>query len=355
MISDTIPLLYTPEHQLHYPKGEFEQGEIIEYREKPERIESIYRHLITRGLGRLVTSAGTASIDSLFQVHSLQMLDFIEAVSNSIQTVDSYLYADFFPIRPASMTTRPKTLAGRLGYYSTDPYSPIGKGTWRAALSAAGLAMQAAGILLRHEANCVYALSRPPGHHAGPDFFGSYCYINNAALAASHLLAMGRVAVLDIDYHHGNGTQAIFWDDPRVLYASLHMDPNLDFPYFSGYKHETGGIQAPGSTFNIPLPPNTTTASYLQALIALLSTIKAFHPAALVVSLGFDAYQGDPLSEFRLEAGAYSAIGASIAGLGLPTLLVQEGGYSGEALPGLAENFLTGFLGNLHSRTPPGV
>ena len=348
MASGTIPLLYSPDHFLHAPAGEFERGKIIDYREAPERIETIYRHLVINALGLPVRANRTAYVDDLFAVHSLQMLDFIEAVSNSLRDDTEYLYADFFPIR-GGMNTRPKSLEGRLGYYSTDPYSPVGQGTWRAVQAAAGLAIQGAEILLRREATCAYALCRPPGHHAGPDFFGSYCYINHAALAASRLMALGRVAVLDIDYHHGNGTQAIFWDEPRVLYTSLHIDPNYDFPYFSGYVHETGGSQAPGSTYNLPLPPGTTSSGYLSALEGLLRTIRAFQPAALVVSLGYDPYQGDPLSAFRLEAGVYTAIGSRIGGLRLPTLLIQEGGYALDALPVLAQNFMIGFISNQNS------
>jgi acetoin utilization deacetylase AcuC-like enzyme len=344
-MTGSMPILYTSSHLLHAPVREFRQGMMAPYKDEPERIDSIYRHMITRGLGRPVIPAGAASIDSLFQIHSLQMLDYLEAVSNNVQEDDCYVYAEFFPIR-ASMSARPKSLLGRLGAFSTDSNSPIGKGTWQAALAAAGLAMQGAGLIMRREASSAYALVRPPGHQAGPDSFGSYCYLNNAALAASHLLGLGRVAILDIDYHHGSGTQAIFWEEPRVLYTSLHIDPNFDIPYFSGYHYETGGAQAPGSTFNIPLPPNTTAAVYLQALLALLNTIKAFMPAALIVSLGFNTYQGDPHSQFRLETGVFSAIGANIAGLKLPTLFVQEGGYSGGNLPILAENSMTGFLGN---------
>lgn len=343
MITGIFPMLYTPDHHLHAPEGEFEQGKIIAYRENPERAESIYHHLLARGIGLPVRSVRAATIDDLFQVHSLQMLDFMEAVSHSIQDEAQYLYADMFPIR-GQMGMRPKSLAGRLGCYCTDPYSPIGQGTWRAVTASAGLALQGAEMLLRREATYVYALCRPPGHHAGPDFFGSYCYVNNAALAASRLTAMGHTAILDIDYHHGNGTQAIFWDEPRVLYASLHIDPNFDFPYFNGYAHETGGSHAPGSTINLPLRPGTDSASYIAALDSLLKAIRAFHPTSLVVSLGFDPYQGDPLSAFRVESGAYTAIGSHIASLNLPTLLVQEGGYSNDALHFLAENFLTGFL-----------
>lgn len=346
MISGTVPLLYTPEHVLHAPQEEYEQGKTIPYREQPDRVRIIYEHLLARGLGQPVRVSGPASIDDLFAIHSLQMLDFLEAVSHSLQGKDEYLYPEFFPIR-GSMTTRPRSLAGRLGMYCTDPYSPVGADTWQVLRAAAGLALQGAELLLREESGCAYALTRPPGHHAGPDFFGSYCYVNHAALAASRLVSLGRVAVLDIDYHHGNGTQAIFWEEPRVLYASLHIDPNYDFPYYNGYSHETGGPQAPGSIYNLPLAPGTTSSTYLSALDALLGSIRAFKPAALVVSLGYDAYSGDPLSAFRLEASVYAAIGGRIASLNLPTLFIQEGGYALEALPLLAENFISGFLAGM--------
>ena len=337
-----IPLLYTPDHSLHAPLNEFEQGRLIAYRESPERVETLYRYLAERGMGLPSRSHRQAARADLLMVHEIELLDHLQAASTA-QSPDSYLYPEFFPIR-LSMASLPNSLAGRIGEFCTDAYSPVGRGTWQAAVSAAGLALTGAEILLRAEARCVYAIGRPPGHHAGPDFFGSYCYLNNAALGAQRLLALGRVAVLDVDYHHGNGTQQIFWNDPRVLYASLHIDPNVDFPYFSGYAHETGGPQAPGSTLNFPLRPGTASADYLQALSAVLSTVRAFQPSALVVSLGFDAYHGDPLSAFRVDAAVFTAMGSRIAALGLPTLLVQEGGYAVDMLPRLAEGFLEGYL-----------
>lgn len=349
MILGAFPLLYPTEHALHVPRTEFEQGTLIPYREIPERVSVIYQHLLARGLGAPVRVPPQARVDDLFSVHSLKMLDFLQAVSNSIQDENAYIYPELFPIRGA-METLPRSFAGRLGAYCTDIYSPVGAGTWRAALSAAGAALEGADLLLRRDASYAYVLTRPPGHHAGPDFFGSYCYINHAALAAARLMAMGLIAIVDIDYHHGNGTQAVFWDEPRVLYASLHIDPRYDFPYFTGYAHETGGMRAPGSTVNIPLMPGITSNGYMAALDALLTPVRAFKPSALVVSLGYDPFDGDPLSAFRVEAGTYSAIGNRLAGLGLPTLLVQEGGYALEALPVLAENFVTGFLSGLPSR-----
>jgi len=341
-MSGPIPLLYAADHHLHAPLYEFEQGKIVGYRESPERVETIFRYLYTRGLGNPVRSNRTASIEDLLMVHYLEMLEHMRSVSRSAAD-DQYHYPEFFPIR-LSMSSLPKGLIGQMGEFCTDIYSPVGRGTWQAATASAGIALQGAEILLRGEANCVYALCRPPGHHAGPDFFGSYCYLNNAALAAHRLLGLGRVAIVDVDYHHGNGTQAIFWDDPRVLYASLHIDPNLDFPYYTGYAHETGGTQAPGSTFNYPLPPGTDSTSYLMALDHLLSAVRAFQPAAIIVSLGYDPYHGDPFSAFRVDSGIYTAMGSRIAALGLPTLLVQEGGYAIEMLPKLAESFLEGYL-----------
>jgi acetoin utilization deacetylase AcuC-like enzyme len=337
-----VPLLYAADHALHAPINEFDQGRLVPYHESPERIEGVYRHLAAQGMGKPVRLNRKALVEDLLMVHDVEMLDQIRAAA-SAQGEDQYLYPEFFPIR-LSMANLPKSLAGRMGEFCSDPYSPVGPGTWHAALSAAGLALEGAEILLRGEAPCVYALCRPPGHHAGPDFFGSYCYLNNAALGAHRLLSLGRVAILDVDYHHGNGTQQIFWDEARVLFASLHIDPNVDFPYFSGYAHETGGPLAPGSTYNIPLPPGTDSVSYLNGLDAILAAIRAFQPAALVVSLGYDAYHEDPFSAFRVDTAVYTAMGSRVGSLGLPTLLVQEGGYAVHMLPRLAENFLEGYL-----------
>ena len=341
-MSGPIPLIYSPDHARHAPLSEFEQGRLIPYRESPERVEGIYRHLVSRGLVSPVRANHTAALADLLLVHDQEMLEFLQAACE-FATNDGYLYPEFFPIR-LSMANLPKSIAGRMGEFCTDPYSPVGRGTWQAATGSAGVALRGAEILLRAEATAAYALCRPPGHHAGPDFFGSYCYLNNAAIAAQRLLNLGRVAILDVDYHHGNGTQAIFWEEPRVLYASLHIDPNLDFPFFNGYAHETGGLSAPGSTLNLPLPPGIDSLGYLQALDGLLATLRAFAPAALIVSLGFDPYRGDPLSAFRVESGIYPAMGSRIGALGLPTLLVQEGGYAVDMLPKMAEGFLEGFL-----------
>ncbi len=337
-----ILLLYTPDHLLHAPMTEFEQGRLAAYRDTPDRIEILFRQLSARGMGNPVRSHRKADVNDLLLIHDGEMLDQLRSVSSALAD-ERYLYPEFFPIR-LSMANLPKSLTGRMGEFCTDAYSPVGRGTWQAAVSSAGLALEGAEILLRGEAQCVYALCRPSGNHAGPDFWGFYCYLNHAALGAQRLLAQGRTAILDVDYHHGNGTQAIYWDDPRVLYASLHIHPDFDFPYYSGYAYETGGVSAPGSTYNLPLMPGTDTSSYLLSLDALLFTVRAFQPASLIVSLGYNAYHGDPASAFRVELGVYTAMGSRIGALGLPTLLVQEGGFAVEMLPKLAESFLEGYL-----------
>ena len=180
-----IPLLFAPDHVLHAPLNEFEQGKVIPYRESPERVEILYRYLSVRGMGLPTRISRQASNDDLLMIHDVEMVEQLRSAS-AAQGSDGYLYPEFFPIR-LSMADLPTSLAGRMGEFCTDAYSPVGRGTWQAAVSAAGLALTGAEILLRAEASCVYALGRPPGHHAGPDFFGSYCYLNNAALAAQRL------------------------------------------------------------------------------------------------------------------------------------------------------------------------
>lgn len=188
---------------------------------------------------------------------------------------------------------------GALGYYTFDASTPIVAGTWEAALAAARCAMTAAALVAEGD-SAAYALCRPPGHHAGRGFFGGYCYLNNAALAAQHLRDHGcpRVAILDVDYHHGNGTQEIFWERDDVLFVSLHATPESEFPYFLGYADERGVGRGEGHTLNLPLP------------------------------LGVDTFEADPISGFKLTGLDYAQLGDCLAAARLPTVLVQEGGYA---------------------------
>ena len=189
-----------------------------------------------------------------------------------------------------------------------------------------------------------FALCRPPGHHSGRDYLGGYCYLNNAAIAAQAGVAAGRrVAILDVDYHHGNGTQDIFYARGDVLFASIHADPVMDYPFFWGHADEAGEGEGEGATLNLPLPRGTDLAAWLPALDAALDRIAAFAPDLLIVSYGADTFAGDPISHFRLETRDYALIARRIASLGKPSLIVMEGGYAVDALGANVASFLEGF------------
>ena len=233
-----------------------------------------------------------------------------------------------------------------MGLYSFDAGSPFTAGTWVAARAGADCALSAAQRLLQGD-RAAFALSRPPGHHAGADFFGGYCFLNNAALAAQHLrdAGMERVAVLDIDYHHGNGTQAIFYDRPDVFVASVHGDPRTEYPFYLGHADETGTGAGFGANLNLPLPRGTGFDDWFSALEYALGAIQRFGAQGLVVSLGMDTFVDDPISGFTLHSADYLRVGQRLAAAGLPTELVFEGGYAVAEVGVNAVNVLEGFVG----------
>ena len=238
----------------------------------------------------------------------------------------------------------PDFIDGKLGFYSLDAGVPITAGTWEAVQASADVALTGARTLL-DGAPAVFSLCRPPGHHAATAAMGGYCYLNNAAIAAQYLVDQGRarVAILDVDYHHGNGTQEIFYSRSDVLFLSLHADPRVEYPYFLGYADERGAGAGLGFTHNYPLPHGTTWEAYGPALDDACAKVEAFRPDALVVSLGVDTYEHDPISQFRLRTEDFPKIGARIAAARVPTLFVMEGGYAVEDIGVNAVNVLTGF------------
>jgi acetoin utilization deacetylase AcuC-like enzyme len=231
---------------------------------------------------------------------------------------------------------------GRPGWFCFDTATPLVAGSFAAAVAAADAALTAAD-LVSAGAPAAYALSRPPGHHAGPGYYGGFCLLNNAAIAARALHRLGRVAIVDVDFHHGNGTQDIFWEDPEVLYVSLHGDPAAHYPHFTGAADEAGGGAGRGTTRNLPLPDGTGDDAYLEALAEVMALVAAFDPAALVVSAGFDTFAGDPIGAFAVTTEGFGRIGAALAGAGRPTVVVQEGGYALDALGANAVALLDGF------------
>jgi acetoin utilization deacetylase AcuC-like enzyme len=338
---------------------EYYHGNLLPYAEQASRTELLRAELLKTGLMTEVQVTKALPEAALTRVIDPDMLALLKNVGQEIEQKtffnqgsqyslpegqEIYVYPGFAPIRPFMMRLK-ESRAGGLGYYFTDKEAPVGAGTYEAALYSATAAYDGALALLSGESRAAYALCRPPGHHAGRDFMGGYCYFNNAAIAATHLRdQLGRVALLDVDYHHGNGSQAIFWDDPQVFFASVHGHPDHEYPYYAGHADETGGDGAPNLTLNLPLPAGTTNEEFLAAWATMLDRTLAFDPVAVVLSLGFDTYEKDPLSTFAVKREAYYQIGREAMALGLPLLVVQEGGYLVEALGDLAEQFFRGVL-----------
>ncbi len=232
-----------------------------------------------------------------------------------------------------------------MGSYAFDTATPINMGTWTAARAAADVALTGAQAIANGEASA-FALTRPPGHHAGRDLFGGYCYLNNVAIAAEWLSQKGlRPAILDVDYHHGNGTQSIFYDRNDVFFASLHADPATDYPHFLGFADEKGQGKGEGGTLNLPMTRGADWTVYVEALAQGLRAVDAFGADVLLVSLGLDTYEKDPISHFKITSEDYRRMGAAIAQLKKPTLFVFEGGYHVDALAENTTNVLEGFLG----------
>lgn len=238
------------------------------------------------------------------------------------------LIPDTFAHRGQPTARRPTSAIGVAGWWVSDTATPITEGSWEAAVAAADAALTAADLVATGEAATAHALTRPPGHHAGRSLIGGFCLVNHAAIAAAALRgALGRVAVIDVDHHHGNGTQEVFWHDPDVFYSSLHAEPATSYPWFTGHAEETGEGAGAGTTLNLPLAPGTDDDTYLAVLELALEAVAAHDPAALVLSLGTDTAADDPVGGLGLSPDAYPRIGAAVAGLGLPTVSVQEGGY----------------------------
>ncbi len=357
---EKLPVLYSSDHQRHYPTVEFFHGRLVPLPEIPTRIENIKAAFEASGLAEFHEPEMLISKEQLAQTHDLGMVEYLEEISTSAldflrAQFRDYGYSDedisaadyYYPytMNYREMVTRQTdSVKKRPDYYFLDTSVPIGVGTWPAAHRSASLAMAGAEILLEGKARAAYALCRPPGHHAGRDFIGGFCYLNNAAIAANRLAESGRVAILDVDYHHGNGTQAIFWERPDVFFASLHGDPSYAYPHYAGYADETGGASAPNTNLNLPLPAETGPQAFMQAHARALDAIDHFQPAHLVVSVGFDTYKNDPLGVFKLEEETYNEIGAAINSLGLPTLFIQEGGYAVNELGKLAVALVEGYL-----------
>jgi acetoin utilization deacetylase AcuC-like enzyme len=339
--------VYSDRHSLHHGRGELTDGALVPAFERPERAEAVLEQVRIAGLGDIV-EPDSFGLTPLTRVHTPRYLDFLQCAWQEWQAVhgDS-CQADALPLAwPARglRAVEPEHIDGRLGYYSFDAGTPITAGTWAAVRAGADVALTAADRVA-DGARGAFALSRPPGHHAGPDYFGGYCFVNTAALAACHLRERGadRVAILDVDYHHGNGTQDTFYDRADVLFCSIHCDPRQEFPFFLGHAEETGRGNGEGCNLNLPLPPGSDWAAWSGALEQALAATARYAPDVLVVSLGVDTYERDPISAFRLRTDDYPRLGERIASLGLPTVFILEGGYAIAEIGANVVNVLRGY------------
>lgn len=324
-----MQIVHSPLHLRHDGGMELHRGELVPCYETPARAEYIREALVDAG--HVLVAPREFGMEALSAVHDPAFVEFLRTAYARWQDEGrgGFMLPSGFPARGLRRDRVPAGINGAMGYYAFDAGTPIVAGTWEAAFAAAQCAMTAAALVADGDP-AAYALCRPPGHHAGRSVYGGYCFLNNAALAAQQLreLGFGKVALVDVDYHHGNGTQDIFWERDDVLFVSIHGTPDTEYPYFLGYPDERGAGAGAGYTLNLPLPRGADWDSYAIALDTALQAISDFGADALVVSLGVDIYEGDPISAFKLGQDRFPQIGARLAGLGLPTALVQEGGYA---------------------------
>ena len=335
----SIPAFFDNRQLAHEPRQELHNGGWAPYAEKSSRARMIASEFSDPKPAR------DFGLNPILAVHDADYVEFLRSAFDEWRAAgregDAIGYT--WPVvrrRPLSLDR----IDAKLGRYSFDAATPIAEGTWVASYWAAQTALTALSEILDGNAKSSFALCRPPGHHSGRDYCGGYCYLNNAAIAAEHAHRSGqRVAILDIDYHHGNGTQDIFYDDPDMLFVSIHADPATDYPFFWGHADERGEGTGEGKTFNLPLPRETSINDYVTALDAALVAVKEHQADLLVLSYGADTFEDDPISYFRIRKDDYAEIGRRIASIGLPVLIVMEGGYAVDALGQNVAALVSGF------------
>jgi len=346
-------VVHNPVHHLHEGRKEMFRGRLVDCHETPDRLTRVLAELQRRGIGPLqaAVDAGTTLDSALARIHTPRYLQFLDHAWRDWVALDPAnagrdALPSVWPAPGMRFDVLPDNFAARLGLFSFDAGTPLTAGSWAAARGGAACAIGAAeAVLAAGGRGSAFALSRPPGHHAGADFLGGYCFLNNAALAAQALLDHGhaRVAVLDVDYHHGNGTQSIFYERSDVLTVSIHGDPRTEYPFFLGHADERGAGAGAGFNLNLPLPRGTGFDRWRQALQLGLQAIAQFDAQALVVSLGVDTFEGDPISGFGLKSADYLLLGQDIARAALPTVFVFEGGYAVDDVGVNTANVIEGF------------
>lgn len=341
---ENLTVIYPCDHQGHHPQTFFNFGEMQDNLEKPARIEVIRSALSELPVVHVDECRRHATPEELCTVHSHELVHFLTTTMAEWDADwPAEVVSGLFPYS-FSDARIPKWPLAQAAYFSFDAGTPIGPETSRAATAAAGCALEGAEAIRSGAHTLVYALCRPPGHHATTSRYGGFCFFNNAALAAGLLTSLGRVAILDIDFHHGNGTQEITYRSDQVMYVSIHGDPNYAFPYFYGYASERGEGDGEGYTLNLPLDPGATLGDYQPALERAVQAIADADCQALVLSVGFDTCKGDPFGVFALQPDDYQPLGSVIGSLSLPTCIVQEGGYQVDRIGLCAQALVAGLL-----------
>ncbi|HEY7522449.1 MAG TPA: histone deacetylase family protein [Candidatus Limnocylindrales bacterium] len=356
--------VYSPRHLGHEVTFETVMGAPVPANEVAERIELIRETLEADG-GFEIGPETDHGTEPILAVHHPGLLRFLEEAWPEHRRAGierQALIPEAFAVGglaggmdpSAGPLREPRAIGGRAGFWAFDTSSPIVAGTYDAARAAVDVALTTADLVLDGAQRAAYGLCRPPGHHAARAMYGGYCYFNNAAIAAEAIVRRSGepVAILDLDFHHGNGTQQIFWRRGDVLYASLHGEPDGQYPYYLGRADERGDGAGAGTNLNVPLPPGTDNAAYLAALQPALDAIASFGGSVIVVSLGFDTYAHDPICDFALTTEVYHEVGSRVAALGRRLVILQEGGYYRPALGENARAWLRGAEGRTHDPRP---
>jgi len=336
--------VYSKKHAQRNSLTELSGGELVKPFDSPERIKFILDEISKRKLGPIF-EVTNQDLDIIYKVHEKSYVKFLETAwsewikegfkGEAIPTV--------WPSRSMNSKIIPNNIEGKLGYYCLANETSISQGTIEGAYESVKVVLTAAEMLQNEKS--IFALCRPPGHHASKDQYGGYCFFNNIAIAAQKLIEEGakKVFILDIDFHHGNGTQEIFYKRSDVFFASLHGDPMEAFPHFLGYVDEKGMGEGEGYNLNYPMSPNTTYDQWKKSLNKTICIVKNYNPDFLLISLGVDTFENDPISFFKLKSDDYFDVGGIISSLNLPTLFVMEGGYAINEIGINTVNILKGF------------
>jgi acetoin utilization deacetylase AcuC-like enzyme len=333
---------FAEEQKRHDPSFFLSSGAPQPNPEQPERVERLLSG--ARAAGLEILRPKNHDLGPISAIHTPEYIDFLKRIYERWQRIEGASTEVIPNIHPIARTgAYPASAVGQAGYHMADTSCPISRDTWDSACWSAWTATSAAEAVMAGD-TWSYALCRPPGHHAFRDVAGGFCYFNNSAIAAQHLRKQAaRVTIIDVDLHHGNGTQGVFYERNDVLTVSVHADPVRFYPFFWGHADERGEGLGLGYNLNLPLTRKSADAAFLDTLATALRRVEAFAPEAIVIALGLDAFEGDPFGGLSVSTPGFARIAEAIARLKLPTVIVQEGGYLCDELGGNLTSFLSGF------------